>query len=325
MSDELTVREAGRGDFPAIVQLARRALGWNDDDEQFLVWKHLENPFGASPMWVALDGERIVGFRAFLRWEFATPAGATWRAVRAVDTATDPDSQGRGIFTRLTMHALDALTAEGVDLVFNTPNDKSRPGYVKMGWRVVGRLPVAVMPTNPRFPLVIATARAPAGREALPTTAGDDAGAVFADRAALTELLAAVPASSRLTTRRTPDFLAWRFGPRRLGYRAVLAGSSLRDGLAVFRRRRRGRAVEAVLCDVLVPGDDPTVTRRLVRTVARVADADYVLRIDRRRVTRDPFVRLPQVGPVLACRSLGVPVVPELGTWNLTMGDVELF
>ena len=70
------------------------------------------------------------------------------RAVRAVDTATDPDYQGRGLFTRLTLQAIDELRAEGVDFVFNTPNDQSRPGYLKMGWQVVGTLPTHVRPTR---------------------------------------------------------------------------------------------------------------------------------------------------------------------------------
>ena len=103
MTNDLVVRRAAAADFSGVLALARRALGWTDDDARFLDWKHLENPFGASLMWVALDGERIVGFRAFLRWEFNTPEGRTVIAARAVDTATDPDYQGRGIFTRLTL------------------------------------------------------------------------------------------------------------------------------------------------------------------------------------------------------------------------------
>src|SRR4029079_3500391 len=101
-------------------------------------WKHVDNAFGRSPMWVACDGERIAGFRAFMRWEFEG-AGEVKRAVRTVDTATHPDYQGQGIFTKLTLAGLEELAAEGVDFVFNTPNDKSRPGYLKMGWHVLGR------------------------------------------------------------------------------------------------------------------------------------------------------------------------------------------
>ena len=40
--------------------------------------------------------------------------GQPVRAVRAVDTATHPDHQGRGVFTALTEHALDGLRDDGV-------------------------------------------------------------------------------------------------------------------------------------------------------------------------------------------------------------------
>src|SRR6478735_9586729 len=131
MADELDVRRADRGDLDGILALARAALGWTDSDSSFLEWKHLENPFGASPMWDATDDERVVGFRTFVRWEFLRPDGHVVRAARAVDTATDPAYQGRGIFTRLTLEGLEHLPSDGVQLIFNTPNAKSLAGYLK--------------------------------------------------------------------------------------------------------------------------------------------------------------------------------------------------
>jgi GNAT superfamily N-acetyltransferase len=318
------IRPATAADFPAVLELARRALAWTDDDEQFLAWKHTENPFGESPMWVAMDGDRVIGFRSFLRWEFVTADGRTVRAARAVDTATDPAHQGQGIFTQLTQTAIAALPATGVDLIFNTPNAKSLAGYLKMGWSEVGRLPVAVMPTSWRFPLVVATARQGAERAPVPSGAGERAGDVFTDEG-IEALLDHRPPPTGLTTRRSRDYLLWRFGNETLGYRAIVAGRDVGSGVAVFRVRRRGRAAEAVLCDVLAPDGDPRIERSLVRRVARVAGADYVLRCDGRALTADPFVRLPRVGPVLACRSLGMQAPTALSAWQLTMGDVELF
>jgi hypothetical protein len=95
--------------------------------------------------------------------------------------------------------------------------------------------------------------------------------------------------------------------------------------VAVFRRRRRGEAVEGVVCEVLAPGGDRKAESELLRQVRQAADADYLLRLDPRPVTRGPFVRLPRVGPVLACRALGTASAPDLSGWALTMGDVELF
>jgi GNAT superfamily N-acetyltransferase len=276
-------------------------------------------------MWVALDGERVVGFRCFMRWEFTGRDGEPLRAVRAVDTATDPDYQGKGIFTRLTLEAIDELRAEGTAFVFNTPNDKSRPGYLKMGWREVGRLPVAVMPARAHATLVLHTARAPAGRWPVPTSAGEDPATVFEDAAGLTELLDSQPAPTALTTRRSPHYLTWRYGYEPLGYRVVLLGSSVRAGLAVFRCRKRGKAVEATVCDVLAPEDDPRVRGRLLRRVRAEAGADYLMAIDHRPLGPGPLVQVPRLGPTLTSRALGASPPALLRDWALTLGDVELF
>ena len=91
------MREAHDEDLPAILRLLRDSMGRAEDDrfELLFRWKHLDNAFGPSPMWVACDGDRIVGLRTLMRWEFER-ADAIFRCVRAVDTATHPDYQGRG-------------------------------------------------------------------------------------------------------------------------------------------------------------------------------------------------------------------------------------
>ena len=141
VESNVVIREADEADIEAVVALASAALGWRPEEpnEALFRWKHLENPAGVSPMWVAeLDGT-MAGFRTFLRWRFRRPGIADpVEAVRAVDTATHPDFQGRGIFSTLTRHAVGALSDTGAGFVFNTPNAQSRPGYLKMGWVEAG-------------------------------------------------------------------------------------------------------------------------------------------------------------------------------------------
>jgi GNAT superfamily N-acetyltransferase len=340
----LIIRRASRDDLGPILALMRRSLGWTDVSPRFLEWKHCDNPFGESLMWVALDGDRPVAFRAFLRWELRAPDGRVLRVVRAVDTATDPDHRRQGLFRRLTEDALDAMAGDQIAMVWNTPNPASLSGYRSMGWHELGRLPVAAMPASARFPVVVTTAKRAAGRDAVPTSFGVAAWEVFGHDSAIDGLLAHACPGEGLATRRTPEFLAWRYGNPALGYRALAADGGTAAGLAVFRLRQRGRAVEAVVCDVLVPDATPSpgsdrpvraasgaavgsagVRRALLRRIARETKADYLLRIDRRRVTRGPFVRLPALGPVFACRPLDGNPPPALGEWALTMGDVELF
>jgi glycosyltransferase involved in cell wall biosynthesis/GNAT superfamily N-acetyltransferase len=320
---DLTIRRAAPADRDAILALLARSLGREADPryEQLFAWKHEENAFGPSPAWVATDGDRIAGFRVLMRWEFVDGA-RTVRAVRAVDTATHPDYQGQGIFTKLTRHGIEELR-DDVAFVFNTPNDQSRPGYLKMGWQVVGKLPTAVRPARVSGIPRILTARVPAERWTSPSTAGEDAAAVLEDTGAIEDLLASLPEPAGLRTRLSPEFLRWRYATPLLGYRAVVAPGGLRDGVAIFRIRARGDAREAALSAVLARGDDRALVGRLTRAVARVADADYVIRIGGGRVAPGGMVQLPGQGPVLTWRAVGSPSPPA--RWDLSLGDIELF
>jgi GNAT superfamily N-acetyltransferase len=327
---DVAVRRASDDDLPAILTVAERSLGWEPgpETEAHFAWKHRENPFGASPMWVAEADGRIAGFRTFLRWEFRR-AEKVLRAVRAVDTATDPDFQGRGVFTTLTLAALEELRADGVDFVFNTPNDQSRPGYLKMGWQVVGRLPVAVRPTGVGGLLRIARARTPAARGAVPTTAGAPAATVLGDRAVVEALLARVPAPAGpgLTTHRTPEYLHWRYGPDALHYRVTAGPAGFAAGAVVFHLRRRGPAIEAVICETLVAARDSATRRAAYSRIARETGADYLIRL------RDPadgllgagFWPIPAIGPTLTSRGVATLPPAQRGAWHLALGDIELF
>ena len=319
----LEIRRAEPADRDEILALLAQSLGRDADPrfEQLFAWKHEENAFGPSPAWVATDGDRIAGFRVLMRWEFLD-GRETVKAVRAVDTATHPDYQGQGIFTKLTLHGIEELR-DDVAFVFNTPNDQSRPGYLKMGWQVVGKLPTAVRPTRVSGIPRILTARVPAERWTSPSTAGEDAAAVLEDTGAIDELLGSLPPSSGLRTRLSAAFLRWRYATPLLGYRAVVAPGGLREGVAIFRIRARGDAREAALSAVLARGDDRALVARLTRAVARVADADYVIRIGGGPVAPGGMVRLPGQGPVLTWRAVGSPTPPA--HWDLSLGDIELF
>jgi GNAT superfamily N-acetyltransferase len=324
---EIVIRRASADDTPEVLGLLAATMGWRPEDpnEAFFAWKHTESPFGPSPAWVASDpgGDRIVGFRTFMRWEFRIGRSVV-RAVRAVDTATHPDAQGRGVFSRLTLAAIDELQAEGVAFVFNTPNERSRPGYLKMGWRLVGRLPIEARPRGLGSLARLAQARVPAEKWSQACDVGEPAAEVFADRPATESLLATLLERNRLSTHRTPEFLAWRYGFEPLHYRVLVRGRSLSAGAVVFRLRRRGAATEAAIVDVLVPGGDPVATASLCRSVLSSSGADYLVRL------RIPGVRgclpVPRQGPTLVQRVLVEQAVgANLSDWALSLGDVELF
>lgn len=143
----MDIRAATPDDLPAIINLFRISLGEEGGvpEISFWVWKHHHNPFGKSPTLLAFEGDQLVGLRTFLRWRLRYQDELI-QAYRAVDTATHPDFQGRGIFKRLTLDMVGSLEKDQPAIIFNTPNKLSRPGYLKMGWQVFGKTPLVVQP-----------------------------------------------------------------------------------------------------------------------------------------------------------------------------------
>jgi GNAT superfamily N-acetyltransferase len=309
---DLEIRPYEDADEEDVLSLLAASLGKTVDDRYrtFFRWKHHENPFGRSFMWVGSVDGRIAGFRSFLRWRFVDPAGEPVEAVRAVDTATHPAFQGMGIFRRLTMHGLDEMRPAGIDFVFNTPNDQSRPGYLKMGWEVAGRVPVKVRPSSLSSLVRMSRSRTAAEPWSLPADVGvpmsgvDDVG----DRQD--------GGRDALVTDRTSSFVRWRYGGcLDVASRAIPAG----DAVVVVRFRQRGGAVECTVADVLGP-DNARAAGSAVRAAMRRVGADYAI-----ASTATPIggmVPASHLGPIQTHRDLtGGGRRPLV----LTMGDLELF
>lgn len=141
----MIVREPKIEDKEAIIELLQLSLGESKLKKTQEIWdfKHKKNPFGVSPVFLAEENKTIIGVRAFMQWRWQLEDNL-WTSYRAVDTATHPNYQGKGIFKTLTVKALDYVQSLGDCFVFNTPNDQSRPGYLKMGWKEVGKINVII-------------------------------------------------------------------------------------------------------------------------------------------------------------------------------------
>jgi hypothetical protein len=328
----VSVRRFSPEDLPDVLALLNASLGGGPAGRrppEFFRWKHLDNPFGPSYLLLATAEDRLVGLRAFLRWRFLA-ADRALSAVRAVDTATHPDFQGMGIFTRLTLAAVDDLRDE-VDLVFNTPNGKSGPGYLKMGWTEVGRVPVRI---RARRPLRVLRGRQGAAASRPPPVDAPAAATVLERGLEVAGLLAREPVPAGLATARDLGYLRWRYGAAPLlGYRAVTEERDGRlAGLAIFRVRPRGGLWESTVAEVLA-GGDPATARRLLRRVARAAAADHLTfsapagSAAARAATRAGFLPSP-VGIPMVANPLRPGIRPDpsqLGSWSLSLGDLEVF
>lgn len=236
-------------DLPAILALVELALGAGPQarrTEAWWRWKHLDNPFGQSLVLGAFSGKQLVGLRAFQRWELRL-GEETWRCARAVDTATHPEFQGQGIFTQLTLEGLQRLNDDGVAMVFNTPNGKSGPGYLKMGWKRVAGLRAAGRPGPPNQLLARLYATVRWRQQGQASVFGLPA----ADQVNTTQRLDRLArdlgrsSSGELSTAWTRERLRWRFNACPVAdYRVLLLSD---DIAAIIRLNKRRGLNEGVI------------------------------------------------------------------------------
>ena len=316
----MTLRTALPGDLPAIIDLLRISLGDGSTEKSaaFWRWKHEDNPAGPSPVLVAEDDGRVVGVRAFMRWTWQSHE-RSFRALRAVDTATHPDYRGRGIFKKLTLQLIGERKAAGDDFIFNTPNDQSRPGYLKMGWQQLGKLPVRMAPLRP-----LAIARQLAfGGGVTPLQLNETSFGALNEAAALGWLTdgSLVPARGWYTPP-TPEFLRWRYAdcPARQYY----LSADPAHYLIVYYGREQAVGTELRIVHYLVrPGAEARAKRALGELRRRVRPAV---------MTAAPGAGLPAyflpalpLGLILTFAGLNLTDHPPLPQWHYAMGDLELF
>jgi len=315
VADTITTRQLEESDVLPVLDLMRAALGEPPllrRTPELFAWKHFDNPFGRSLAIVAETDDRIVGLRAFMRWDLIAPGGVTLRCVRAVDTATHPDYQRRGIFRRLTEETLELAVAKDIDLVFNTPNEKSGAGYLSMGWTEVGMIGVLARP-SPR----LATDRG--------DTNSTEPENFLADPQPALPLDVTDRAPRGLRTPRNGAYLRWRFGSHPTArYFRVDSG----DSTAVVRPNVRKGRRELIVADVYGPRP-----RAALRQAGRRSRAAYLAAWfspgspERAAAIRSGLVPVPGVSALTLMarplRDLGIDVT-SMPSWDLAISDLEL-
>jgi len=151
MKENIIFRKSTPEDVPNIIELLKIALG--DSSKRSLEiwnWKHVNNHFGGSEVYVAeLNGE-LIAVRAFMQWQWKNSNGKKMKFLRAVDTCVSPKHRRKGVFVNLTKYVLEKSKEKGYHAIFNTPNDKSIGGYLKLGWQINRKIGVNIL-FNPFF------------------------------------------------------------------------------------------------------------------------------------------------------------------------------
>lgn len=123
--------------------------------ERYLHWQYVENPDGAALGFDAYAGAELAAHYVTLPFAaeiFGRPA----RGLLSLNTATHPDHQGKGLFTRLATATYARAREDGYDFVAGVANANSTPGFVKkLGFSLISPLDARI---GVGFPVYEATA-----------------------------------------------------------------------------------------------------------------------------------------------------------------------
>ncbi|HEY9005615.1 MAG TPA: GNAT family N-acetyltransferase [Ohtaekwangia sp.] len=329
----MEIRKATVADLPAIVALLKASLGEGlmPKSEGYWLWKHQQNPFGESPVLVASEGDTIIGIRAFMRWRWLR-GEQSFEAIRAVDTATHPDYQGKGIFSKLTYSLLDECKANGWHFVFNTPNEKSKPGYLKMGWKEAGKLPVSLCIAKP-----FNTIRNILTSNVKPfENHNDESVSYFFGHKGLPQLITdnRKHYSNCLVTDHSVNSLRWRYEhvPVAQYFAAGIEEQERLPYLFFYRIKPTRMGRELRITDFYFTAtEDFNSIRNLVNKKIKEHNADYAtlggfsaMNILRKGLS----LRNMNIGPIVTVRNVNLQDMHSLvgfSNWSPTLGDLELF
>jgi GNAT superfamily N-acetyltransferase len=327
----MELRPATPADKPAMIELLRKSLGDSTipKSESLWNWKHEQNPFGNSYVLLAVENEMLIGLRAFMKWTWKWN-DKTYKAIRAVDTATHPDFQGKGIFKKLTLKQLELCKEEGVHFVFNTPNTQSMPGYLKMGWQVQGRMPIKFKVARPvALGLRVALKK---------TISGPPAPGHTSDWQALLKAFgsAAPPSPAGLHTPYSLSYVNWRYATNPLFAYNYL--SDLENYLLLYRLKPHSKYTELRITDLYVFNHHKQIRSHLKKEISKISKMlkpDLVtvsgLQYEQHKKLLGFLGPLPVLkkGPVVTLRDINATgffdTLMDQANWSYSTGDLELF
>lgn len=306
---------------------------------EYFRWKHVRNPFGVSTGLVAISkgDERVVATRPLMKWKLAS-SEMNVDGFRPVDTATDSEWRGRGLFKRMTRAALEELESQAPEgLIFNTPNANSLPGYLKMGWSQVCILDLRVRPGSCIAwlrSLLGRTSSAPAEsflKGGMKIIRAGEMSADLRDRLiSFCSRSDSVRVRRGLRTVRTEDYVRWRyFEHPNVDYMfsVCVAGGQIQSVVVaheVARRRLKGVLVDEVFCARDDCRDYRMALSALIRSVPATFFAAHAHRASAEGgALRSLFFVIVKRVPVVARRLAHTSASLDLSAWDLSLGDLD--
>ncbi len=211
-----------------LADLLARVWGGSPDEET-LAWFYERSPLRPASVLLAEEDGKVIGTVGFV-FALAELDGREQEIAVAVNLATDPGYERRGIFRKLQAANEERVAALGIELVFTVPNAASTPVLVEaLGWERLAPVRVWARPGALRH-----SARAVVSRFAEhPAPPAGQGGRIVRDAAWLNWRFADAPRTYTLVEHDTGYGVAGSRGS--LGFVAAATADTLRDTIRATR------------------------------------------------------------------------------------------
>ena len=312
-------------------------------------WWYRGSPYGDSQVWVAVDGNEIVGHYPLMTLRLVVD-GAEMLAVQNTDLMTHPAYRRQGVFVALKSHGLGEAAEEGREIEFGFPNRASLAGHSKTGSLYLGRLHRAVKVYN--WEAVLGhfvrrkALRRPTGyagrmldvasRLAKAVPQGDiEVGEVAVFDSSVEELCRSLASKYRVSVLRSREFLNWRYSnPLGEFLRLVATRGSNTVGYAVVSVCDMDGLQMGTVLDCVGEGT-PVLRALLTSLVAKCSslcdtlrfewtgDGEYTLAVLRSGMVL--CVGMPGASFHVRCptQAAFAPVLRQRKNWFLLLGDSD--
>ncbi len=119
-----------------------------------LVWQYSKNPTGKLYVDFAVppnDTSRAAAIYSVMP-VFLRLNGQVVLGTQSLDTLTDVDFRGKGLFTKMALNVFARCEKDGVACVYGFPNGNSAPGFFKkLGWARLDPVPFLVRPLRANY------------------------------------------------------------------------------------------------------------------------------------------------------------------------------
>jgi len=151
MNSLFKIREYADGNENHIVALFEKVYGktmGKTESKQHWQWEYLKNPVHSISIKLAWNNGNLIG-------QYSANPLVVWAngqevmAALSLDTMTDPDYSGMGVFSETAKSLYNDLVEKKFAFIYGFPNSKSISVFLKyLGWQIISPPPILVCPLD---------------------------------------------------------------------------------------------------------------------------------------------------------------------------------